>query len=54
MHRLLISLGVGLCGSLGILSAAYAVSDLSSSQVENLDVEPGSRHLITICESRVC
>ena len=36
----LISLDQGLYGSLGILSAAYKISDLSSSQTEILMLNP--------------
>jgi hypothetical protein len=54
MHRLLISLGLGLTGSLGILSAAYAVSGLTPHQEAQPPLRSGSIQPITICESRVC
>ena len=55
MHRLLISLCLGLGGSVGILSSAYLVSDLGVKQtdVPTMDSSTKTGPLI-ICESRVC
>ena len=54
MHRLLISLCLGLCGSAGILSGAYLESDLESSQTEVPAFAASTTAPFIICESRVC
>ena len=55
MHRLLISLCLGLCGSVGILSGAYLVSDLGLNQTDVLPMASSTKTgPLVICESRVC
>ena len=53
MNRLLIPLCLGLCGSVGILSVAYLVSDLSLDQTKVPSLAATTAPFI-ICESRVC
>ena len=55
MHRLLISLCLGLGGSVGILSGAYLVSDLGLNQTDVPSMASNTKNdPLIICESRVC
>ena len=55
MHRLLISLCLGLGGSVGILSSAYLVSDLGLNKTHESPTASSTKtDPLIICESRVC